>query len=598
MLRAMNFRFPVLVMAGALLVVEGLAQQPSFLSICQIKPGMSGTGKTTFEKVAIEEFQVEILGILENVRPGRNLILSRLKGPRVEKTGVFSGMSGSPVYIDGKLIGAVAFSFPFSKEPIAGITPIHEMLEVFESPSTPAQWSSSRSFSDRSDDLGRMKRVAAVSHRIALELNQVGLAGELEPILTPLSLSGFDPAVVRFFESDLRSLGLQPTLGISSWSDDFGDAPVAPGATLVAQLVRGDLEIGAAGTITHVDGARVYAFGHPFLGTGFTDMPMATGAVMTVISSLSTSQKVTAVDNLVGSIKQDRDTGILGLLGENSRMLPLSIRLHTSREGVREINVELVRGSFLTPLLANFAVFNSLISSERSTGPQTFRVETKIRVTGQPEVTYSRNASQMTEAAVTVGGVLDLLMNTGFDDVPVESVNVEIQAVEEELAARLEQVWVDRHEVRAGEKVKLSMVLRRDNGKAILQEYELQIPEGLKEGPIQVLVGEGVSLARSEAASKDAGQFIPQTVYQLVRAINNLKKNDRLYVRLFREQPGVVLAGEGLPMLPPSMLEIHRSKRTTGAARPLHNVVYFERELAAGDLVLEGIKTIQLIVKG
>ena len=598
MLRAMNFGFPVLVMAVALLVVEGLAQQPSFLPISQIKPGMSGTGKTTFEKVAIEEFQVEILGILENVRPGRNLILSRLKGPRVEKTGVFSGMSGSPVYIDGKLIGAVAFSFPFSKEPIAGITPIHEMLEVFESPSTPAQWSSSRSFSDRSDDLGRMKRVAAVSHRIALELNQQYLAGELEPILTPLSLSGFDPAAIRFFEGDLRSLGLLPTIGFSSSSsDDFGDAPVAPGATLVAQLVRGDLEIGAAGTITHVDGARVYAFGHPFLGTGFTDMPMATGAVMTVISSLSTSQKVTAIGNLVGSIKQDRDTGILGLLGEKPRMLPLSIRLHTSREGVREINVELVRGSFLTPLLVNLVVFNSLISSERSAGPQTFRVETRIRVTGQPEVTYSRNASQMVEAAVTVGGVLDLLMNTGFDDVPVESVNVKIQAVEEELAARLEQVWVDRHEVRAGEKVKLSMVLRRNNGKAILQEYELQIPEGLKEGPIQVLVGEGVSLAKSEA-SKDAGQFIPQTVYQLVRAINNLKKNDRLYVRLFREQPGVVLAGEGLPMLPPSMLEIHRSKRTAGASRPLHNIVYFERELAASDLVLEGIQTIHLIVKG
>ena len=596
MLRVMNFRFPVLVMAGVLLVVEGLAQQPSFLPISQIKPGMSGTGKTTFEKVAIEEFQVEILGVLENVRPGRNVILSRLKGPRVEKTGVFSGMSGSPVYIDGKLIGAVAFAFPFSKEPIAGITPIHEMLEVFESPSTPAQWSSSRSFSDRSEDLGRMRPVVAVSPRIALELNQVGLAGRLEPILTPLSLSGFDPAAIHFFEGDLRSFGLLPTLGISFSSDDFGEAPVAPGATLVAQLVRGDLEIGAAGTITHVDGARVYAFGHPFLGTGFTDMPMATGAVMTVISSLSTSQKVTAIDDLVGSIKQDRDTGILGLRGEKPRMLPLSIRLHTSREAVREINVELVRGSFLTPLLANLAVFSSLTSSERSTGPQTFRVETRIRVTGQPEVTYSRNASQMIEAAVTVGGVLDLLMNTGFDDVPVESVNVKIQAVEEELAAKLEQVWVDRHEVKAGEKVQLTMVLRRDNGKAILQEYELQIPEDLKEGPIQVLVGEGVSLAKSEA-SKDAGQFIPQTVYQLVRAINNLKKNDRLYVRLFREQAGVVVAGEGLPTLPPSMLEIHRSKRTAGASRPLHNVVYLERELAASDLVLEGTKTIQLIVK-
>ena len=597
MLRAMSFCSPVFLVAGVLLVVEGLAQQPSFLPISQIRPGMIGTGKTTFERVAIEEFQVEILGILENVRPGRNLILSRLKGPRVEKTGVFSGMSGSPVYIDGKLIGAVAFAFPFSKEPIAGITPIHEMIEVFESPDTPAQWSSPRSFFDRSGDLGERKRVAAFSRKAQLELNQVGLSGDLEPILTPLNLAGFNPAAIRFFEGDLRSLGLVPAMGLASSRDDFGKAPVAPGATLVAQMVRGDLEIGAAGTITHVDGARVYAFGHPFLGTGFTDMPMATGAVMTVISSLSTSQKVTATGDLVGSIKQDRDTGILGLQGEKARMLPVSIHLRTSREGVREVNVELVRGSFLSPLLANFAVFNSLISSERSTGPQTFRVEIRIRVTGQPEVTYSRNASQLAEAALTVGGVLDLLMNTGFDDVPVEMVNVQIQAVEEELAARLEQVWVDRQEVKAGETVELTLVLRRNNGKPILQKYELQIPDGLKEGPIQVLVGEGVSLARSQAA-KDAGQFVPETVYQLVRAINNLKKNDRLYVRLFREQPGAVLAGEGMPLLPPSMLQIHSSKRTAGASRPLQNVVFFEGELAAGDLVLEGIKTIQLIVKG
>ena len=591
----MSFCFPAFLMAGVLLLVEGLAQPPSFLPISQIRPGMIGTGKTTFERVEIEEFQVEILGILENVRPGRNLILSRLKGPKVEKTGVFSGMSGSPVYIEGKLIGAVAFSFPFSREPIAGITPIHEMIEVFERLNAPAQWSSSRSFDDRSDDLGGMERVAAFSRRVQLELNQVGLSGDLQPILTPLILSGLDPAAIRFFEGDLRSLGLVPAMGLASSRDDFGKAPVAPGATLVAQMVRGDLQIGAAGTITHVDGARVYAFGHPFLGTGFTDIPMATGAVMTVISSLSTSQKVTAVHDPVGSIKQDRDTGILGLQGEKARMLPVSIRLRTSREGVREVNVELVRGSFLTPLLANFVVFNSLISSERSTGPQTFRVETRIRVTGQPEVTYSRNASQLAEAALTVGGVLDLLMNTGFDDVPVESVNVQIQAVEEELAARLEQVWVDRQEVKAGETVELTLVLRRSNGHRILQKYELRIPEGLKEGPIQVV--EGVSLTRSQAA-QDAVQFIPETVYQLVRAINKLKKNDRLYVRLFREQPGAVVAGEGMPLLPPSMLVIHSSKRTSGASRPLQNVVFFEGELAAGDLVLEGIETIQLIVKG
>ncbi len=585
------------VLMGTLLWVNVWGQRLDFLPLEQIKPGMTGTGKTTFEKVAIEEFQVEILGVLENVRPGRNLILCRLRGEKVETTGVFSGMSGSPVYIEGKLIGAIAFSFPFSKEPIAGITPIHEMVEIFEQMSAPSQWSSPKSFSDRSRELGEIQRVSNFAPRIPVELGQRGVRGDLEPILTPLSLSGFDPSTIRFFEKAVRSLGFLPALGLWSSGNDFEEAPVAPGASLVAQLVRGDLQVGAAGTITHVDGARVYAFGHPFLGTGFTDMPMATGAVLTVISSLSTGLKVTAVGNLVGSIKQDRDTGILGLRGEKARMLPISVRLHTSRQGVREINVEVVRDPFLTPLLANLAVFNSLVSSERSIGLQTFRVDTRIAIEGQPAVRYSRNTGAMAEAALTVGGLLDLLINSGFDDVPVEMVQVDIQAVEEKLVATLEQVWVDKQKVKPGEEVKLTLVLRRDNGRQMLQNYSLKIPRDLREGPVQVLVGEGISLTRT-AAAKEAAQPIPQTVYQLVRAINNLKRNDRIYVRLLRGRPGSVVAGEGMPLLPPSMLEIHRSERTSGASRPLENVVFLERELAATDLVLEGVKTIQLMVKG
>ena len=589
--------FMTAVLMGTLLWVNVWGQRPVFLPIDQIKPGMTGTGKTTFEKVAIEEFQVEILGVLENIRPRRNLILCRLRGEKVETTGVFSGMSGSPVYIEGKLIGAIAFSFPFSKEPIAGITPIHEMVEVFEQMSAPSQWSSPRSFSERSSELGEIQQVSNFAPRIPVALGQPGVSGDLEPILTPLSLSGFDPSTLGFFEKDVRSLGFLPALGLWSSSHDFEEAPVAPGASLVAQLVRGDLQVGAAGTITHVDGARVYAFGHPFLGTGFTDMPMATGAVLTVISSLSTGLKVTAVGNLVGSIKQDRDTGILGLRGEKARMLPVSVRLHTSRQGVREINVELVRDPFLTPLLANLAVFNSLVSSERSTGLQTFRVDTRIAIEGQPAVRYSRNTGAMAEAALTVGGLLDLLMNSGFDDVPVKMVQVDIQAVEEKLAATLEQVWVNKQKVRPGEDVNLTLVLRLYNGGQRLQNYSLKIPLDLREGPVQVLVGEGVSLTRT-AAAKDADQLIPKTVYQLVRAINTLKRNDRIYVRLLRSQPGSVVAGEVMPLLPPSILEIHRSERTSGASRPLENVVFFERELAATDLVLEGVKTIQLMVKG
>lgn len=587
----------IVFLTGLLASVNVSGQTLGFLPLDQIMPGMIGTCKTTLKEVLIEEFQVEILGVMEKIRPARNLILCRFLGSEFKETGVFSGMSGSPVYIGGKLIGAVAFSFPFSKEPIAGITPIHEMVEIFNKGSTRSQWSVPRSFSDRSNNLGTQQKMSTLLPQTPVAFSQLGIRGHLEPILTPLSLSGFDPVTIRFFEKDVRSLGFLPALGFLSSSDDFWNASVVPGATLVAQLIRGDLQVGAAGTITHVSGKRVYAFGHPFLGAGFTDIPMALGAVLTVISSLSTGFKVTTVGDLVGSIKQDRDTGVLGFLGERARMLPVSIRLKTSRQNVREINVELVRGPFLTPLLANLVVFNSLLSSERSRGPQAIRIAIQISVNGQPDVRYSRNSDTITEAALTVGGVLDLLMNSGFSDVPVEKVQVDIQAVEEQKATKLEQVWVDKQKVKPGEKVKLKLVLRRENGKMLMQNYSFKVPRDLEDGPLEVLVGEGISFTRTLAA-KNQAQIVPQTVDQLVRAINDLKKNDRIYVRLFRKEPGAVVAGEGMPLLPPSMLEIYRSERTSGASHPLEYVIYLETELDETDLVLEGAKTIHLVVKG
>jgi len=188
-------------------------------------------------------------------------------------------------------------------------------------------------------------------------------------------------------------------------------------------------------------------------------------------------------------------------------------------------------------------------------------------------------------------------MNSGFSDVPVEKVQVDIQAVEEQKATKLEQVWVDKQKVKPGENVKLNLVLRRENGKMLMQIYSFKVPRDLGDGPLEVLVGEGISFTRTLAAKKEV-EIVPQTVGQLVRAINDLKKNDRIYIRLFRKEPGAVVAGEGMPLLPPSMLEIYRSERTSGASRPLEHVIYLETELDETDLVLEGAKTIHLVVKG
>jgi hypothetical protein len=599
----MTIRYHLAIQVGSLLILFlssfCWAQQAEFFPLAEVKPGLKGIGKTIFKGIVIEEFNVEILGVIEKIRPRRNLILARLSGTKIERTGVFAGMSGSPVYIEGKLLGAVAFAFPFSKEPITGITPIQEMVRVFQGEAKPARsWSPQTNLKNRLQafGLGREFDTPPKLPSMAVDLVNTKLQGTLEPIAAPLSLTGVEPRASNKFHSDFKKLGLVPISGITSVGTDFERAPVMPGSTIIAHLVTGDLEVSAAGTITSIDGDRIYAFGHPFLGLGFTSMPMSSGSVITVIPSIFSSQKITAVHDPIGSIRQDRDTGILGLRGEKPDMVPISLRLVTSRSVLRQLNFQIVQGALLSPLLANFAVFNSIVSSERGAGPQAFRVEVIISVKGYPQVRYSRNVSNPANAARVVGGLLDLLLNSGFDDMLFEEVDVRIQSVEEQLKATLEQVWVDRKEISPGDKVNFKMILRQNGGTTIEQDYSLPIPEDMTTGPVYVAIGEGISLANSDA-DKDSGQFVPQNTYQLIRAINNLKKNDRLYVRLYRSSPGVVIAGEEMPSLPPSMLEIHNSGKSTGTSRPLSNVIHLEREMGITRFVLEGIKTIQLNVR-
>ncbi len=603
----MKSRFPLLGLFLLLGSVTLPAQSADFFPLDQVKPGLKGVGKTIFQGAKIEEFSVEILGVLENISPRRNLIMARLSGEKVEATNVFAGMSGSPVYIDGKLLGAVAYAFAFSKEPIAGITPIEEMVDIFKE--RPAQGKIARRASpDRSIDqllrtsAGFSGLLPAAAPAGSFEIDSpLGMEGRLTPIASPVSLSGFSEEALRAFAPQFRALGLAPVAALGSGrASDFGELSLAPGSTVAVQLIRGDMDASASGTLTYLSGNRLYAFGHPFLGNGYTDMPISKGAVVTVISSLSSSQKVTATGDFVGSIKQDRATGILGLVGEKAEMLPIKVNLHTSRNEDKELNFEVIRDSFLTPFLTTLAVYNSITSSERTIGDQTLRVRCVISIKDQPEVRFENSvadpANGTVSAALAAAAPVNFLLGSGFDDLHLERVDVDVSVVEQTRTAELDKVWIDKVEVLPGQEVKLSVFLRKPNGETLVESYPLKIPEEISPGPLEIVVGDGMSINRAEA--DDEGSFIPENINQLIRAINNLKKNDRLYIRLSRSGAGVVVGGEGLPDLPPSMLELYRSSRTAGDARPIRQVVYVEHELPATHFVLNGQKTVKLRVKG
>lgn len=580
-------------------------QSVEFYPLESIQPGQTGYGKTVFEGTRVDTFQVEILGVLKNVGPKQNMILARLSGGPIARTGVFAGMSGSPVYIEDKLIGAVAYAFPFAKEPIAGITPIREMVDIFKEKPESGPRRARRVNPDKMYDVAQLP--SFLSH---FELPQFFVEpsltrgqdlGRLQPIATPLNLSGFSPRSIQQFSSQLELLGLVPVRGMgTARMEAYEDVPLQAGSTITVQLVRGDIEVSASGTATHIEGDRIYGFGHPFLSIGTTDLPLNKGAVLTIIPNLMTSEKVSVTLEPIGSIKQDRATGIMGVAGEEAQLIPVRLRLHTSRNEVKELNFEVVTDNFLTPFLMSFTVHSSIVSSERSIGDQTIQVKCTISIKGQSDVNFESSVSDLVSspvfAALAAASPVNFLLNSGFEELVMEKIDVEITAVEQTREATVETIWQDRLEVDPGEEVHLTVFLRQSNGDTIIKKYPVKIPEEITPGPLKIVVADGMSLTREDAET-GVGEFIPESLPQLIKAINNLKKNDRLYIRLVREQAGAIISGEGMPDLPPSLLALYGSRKTSGELKSMGEVIYVEHELPATEFVLHGRQEISVNVK-
>ena len=577
----------------------------------QIRPGMKGVARTVFSGTEAEDFGVEVLGVLPGF-PGahQSAIIARLTGANVEKTGVFAGMSGSPVFIDGKLVGAIAFSFPFSKEPIAGITPIKQMMDLFDQGSDkklPPKEIRAMSFAQlASTDWKPNLPKPAISGTSLIAPVSAGspltplLGQQMMPIATPLVFSGISQESLSLFAPQLIANGLLPVSGAG------GAAPVTPlapitdktfpvGSSISVQLVRGDYSLAAAGTVTLRDGNRIYAFGHPFLSLGSSDMPMTETSVVTVIPNVNNSFKLSVPGQMVGSISQDRASGIFGLLGQAPKMIPVKIKLHTSRDREEDYSYEIANDAFLTPLLLNITVFNTITSSERGLGDSTIAIKGQIKVKGQDTIEVDRRFSAANAAIAAAGAVaapVSSLLGSGFDDVQLGEVNLDISSSDTKYAGTLERVTVDRTEVGRGDKIEVQAYVRTESGRQFVQRIPVQIPEDAALGQLLVFVGDGGALQDGSPAKA----FVPQDLGQLVRAINTVKKTDRLYVKLFRITAGAVIGTSELPNLPPSVVATLNSDRTSGGYTPTVLSPVWEKELPPAEFVISGQQTIAIDV--
>jgi len=616
----MNRLFSVLLVSFCFLLLVGsvsaqkavaLANGPQLFALEDIRPGMKGTARTVFSGTEAEEFGVEVLGVLPGFPgPRQSAIIARLSGSNVDKTGVFAGMSGSPVFIDGKLVGAIAFSFPFSKEPIAGITPIKQMIDLFNKgsenenkPKEPRPVSFSQLAATEWKPNLPKPAVSSVSLFAPVSAGSplMPLLGQqMTPIATPLVFSGISQETLAMFSPQLMASGMLPVSGAGGSAAITPLAPVdgktfPAGSSISVQLVRGDYSLAAAGTVTLRDGDRIYAFGHPFLSLGSSDMPMSECSVVTVVPNVNNSFKLAVPGQMVGSISQDRASGIFGLLKQEPKMIPVKVNLHTSRDRTESYSYEIANDTFLTPLLLNITVFNTITSSERALGDSTLSLKGEIKVKGQETIQIDRRFSANNSAIMAAGSIaapVSSLLTSGFDDVQLDGITLDISSSDTKYAASLERVALDRTEVRRGDKIEVQAYVRTESGKQFVQRIPVQIPADAPPGQLLVFVGDGGALQEGSPAKS----FVPRDLGQLVRAINTVKKSDRLYVKLFRITNGAVIGTNEMPSLPPSVVATLNSERTAGGYTPTVLSPVSEMELPPAEFVISGQQLIAIDV--
>ena len=577
-----------------------------FFPFSEIRKGMRATAYTVFEGTEPKAFEVEVLGTLEGFNaPRQNAIIVKLLGADTDRSGVFAGMSGSPVYIDGKLVGAIAFAYNFSKEAIGGITPIQDMVDIFEqrksedkSPSAPRSISFSEiSFNENSKEFSNFLNPNFSATTNVSSVN----APVLKPIATPLSITGVPTEVIERFAAQFQSFGLLPVAGAASAAKitelvKADSNTLKPGSTIVVPLVRGDFSLSAAGTVTHRDGNRIYAFGHPFLSVGVSDFPMNEGEVITVVPNFANSFKLAKPTAMVGVMSGDRATGIYGELGTAAKMIPVDINLNTSRGEARSYKFEIVSDRFLSPLLIQIATLSTITGTERQLGDSTIQVSAKIQIKDQPEIKIENRLSASGNTALatvfSLSQPISAIFTSGFKDLKIEKISIDLTSRDIKSSGKLERLWINHSEVKRGETVMLHAFARTDGGGEYVERIEVKIPEDAPLGNLMVTVGDGMA---TQASDSRAG-FTPKNIDQLVRELNRLRKADRLYVRLSRADNGAVINNEEMPNLPPSVLATLGSERTTGGYNMKNSVTVYEKEIPPAEFVITGMKALTLNV--
>jgi len=533
------------------------------ISVDEIHAGMHGVAYTVFEGTKPEPMDVEVLGVLRDMNgPKSDLILVRLHGKKVEYTGVVAGMSGSPVYLDGRLAGALSFRIgEFSKEPIAGVTPIEEMFEINALDRRPEATNATARANPRvpskTSGPGEPSTVSGQNY-----------ATLLKPIGAPLAFSGFSEETIHQFASQFASAGVIPVMGAGSVSTTVKQPdPIEPGSAVSAILVRGDMGIAATCTVTYMDPQRLLACGHPLLQYGMVDMPMTKASVLATLPSPANAFKIVNATEPIGSFVQDRHTGIMGLFGKNPQMIPVTLNVRGGPTD-KTFHYEVLNNARLSPVAMMATVFNALRGMNEYGEETTYRMNGEITVGGYPRVTLHNmyapadgSAPAAMLAALSIGDRFSRIFDNPYEQPTVNGVQLDFDLVKERRWARLENVHTDVTEARPGDDITVEAVLRPYRGEGIVRQIKMHVPTSVSRGPLRILVSDGSTLDQFRRAGPVLARKLD--LASTIAMLNKEHSNNSLYVSLLEADPEAMVADKVMPTLPLSVMNVMEGMRGT-----------------------------------
>jgi hypothetical protein len=608
----------VLVTLGAVFHSCATAGEPdpkSYWDVGQIRPGMKGVGQTVMVGTKLEEFGAEVLGVMRDVSPGRDMVLCRLTGCNLEHAGIIQGMSGSPIYIDGKLLGAVAFAWEFAKDPIAGVTPFSQMCQYVRSNDRRiAAESKSRAggkFHAASfgvplliDGLADEAPISPLSSSQPITVSGGGIGG-MTPIVTPLAASGFGPRALNLLSDRLRPLGMAPMSGGAAPERvvrEEGDRPLAPGSPLSIAMVMGDFDLSGIGTVTHVEGDRVYGFGHPMFSLGACEFPMMTGYIHTVYPRASVSMKMGSPLKVVGVIDTDVSTSVAGRIGPKPDMLPLSVRVKTSQfADAHTYRVQMVREPVLLPNLIMAVLTNAIDTEGNLPEELTAQLSATIRIKGFDPISVSdtfsgpRYTGPMGAAALfsPLASMVNILVKNSMAPVRIESIDCDVQIEPGRKVAQIDTVRLVSETIEPGHDLKAIVTLKPFKGERETVELSIPIPADFPEGPCEAVFCDAANSIRRKLRN-DPAVLEPRDLNGVIQTIRiqTEPKRTAVYAHIPSPERGLSVQGQPLPNLPGSVRAVFASKREVPVSPIRTDMV----QVAATGWVVEGMHSLRFMV--